>query len=95
MSWDRFPPPFSRSGWEISPCAKIFDFLELELFLGLDLATGETGPSSLTVIDCLQGTTQFWISTSAILLADQVVSVLNECLGSHAELGYIRKVLNI
>jgi len=29
VSWDRFPPPFSRSG--------------------------ETGPSSLTVIDCLQG----------------------------------------
>ena len=48
-AWDRFPPPFSNTG--------VDSIMILDLchpFLSLYLA-GETGPTSLTVYDCLRG----------------------------------------
>ena len=54
-AWDRFPPPFSNTGAKTMAAISSDDVCCSPAVLSEVLWAGETGPTSLTVYDCLRG----------------------------------------
>ena len=83
VSWDRFPPPFSRSGGKY-PCHHVPRYLFF--WTGFDkrwdwaklFDSYWLSPRHVLVLDFV----------SAILLVDQAVSALNECLALGYKTGF-------